>query len=303
MAKIDVKLCKVNLQSQSILSRVRAYFEQHGQGSCPDMAASLGLSRVSVGLAIKQLMALKELRELAAAPSRGGRRARVYGYEGRAELSQLLWWVREQRAWRAHFEQIGAKGRRLRHKSALFSYITPENIASWLEGEELSRLSLYAPAHPELDKQLAALKLPRLHLASSLCAQGDCAQSQWVCCFLKGEPPQAALLQSGHISPCANLALLPLPASWQEELWQDLPLLEEMVSRLCMCLFAMAHADALHLYIEGLSDKLDKRIRYNLAQKMSAKLGFRLTMTALDEGLALQSIRLASSRAKPKITG
>ncbi len=260
--------------TRRILQEMRA----RGEATRPQLARACGLSLVTVNRLVAKLCTEGELEAVGEVSSGGGRPVQLYRLRCSATWAALLRFTRESAGITAcTLELLDPLGSLLRQENARFAHLEEGSLDQWLDGilrHQRRRLLSFtveahtAPLPPRLCPHLAA----RYHCpARRLSAADALAEHKDGSCTLvlrPGSAPLATLWSGGKRHSCAALDLLPLPAHWQELDYSDHTLVEEMVARLLLILSCTLTPDSFVLHGNFWSEKLLRRIRYNLSTKL-----------------------------------
>ncbi len=262
--------------TQSSAQRLRQEMRTRGEATRPQLARACGLSLVTVNRTVESLCAAGDIEPVGEVSSGGGRPVMLY------RLRRTVSWVALLRMERGatgiltcKLELLDPLGAVLKEESARFAHLEESTLDGWLDNaltnnrRHLLSITLEAGTIPlPLCLHLAErydCPCQRVSTADALAEQRDGS------CTLVLEPeaaPQATLWRKGYRQPCGPLELLPLPTDWQSLDYSDHTLVEEMVARLLLTLSCTLAPKRFVLYGSFWTERLLRRIRYNLSTKL-----------------------------------
>ncbi len=286
-------------------ARLLAAMRLRGEATRPQLARATGLSLVTVNRVVARLCAGGELEAAGEVPSGGGRPVQLYRLRRSDSWYALLRFGNEGARLACRLCLLDPLGQPVKEARALFSHLEEKSLDGWLDAQLRSRRRLRGitletgstPLPPGLLPHLAgryACPARRVTAADALAEQRE---GSLTLCLPRHAPPCATAWRQGSPLPCGELALLPLPTPWSRLDYGDHTLVEEMVARLLLIL-CCTHAPArLNLHADFWSERLLRRIRYNLATKLRQSPLPTLRFRRLDEGIltpALQGLAVGA---------
>ncbi len=282
------------------MSLLRQEMRARGEATRPQLARACGLSLVTVNRVMLKLCEAGEIEQVGEVSSGGGRPVQLYRLCRSSAWAALL---------RVHhtsagiltctLELLDPLGARLRLEEARFAHLDESNLEAWLDAtlrasrRRLLAISIEAgsiPLPPGLCSHLSeryACPCQRVSVADALAEPRD---GTTTLVLAPGTAPLGTLYRHGRRHACGALELLPLPADWESINYDDHTLVEEMTARLLLTLSCTLAPERFVLYGTFWSERLLRRIRYNLSTKLRgaplSPLHFRrLTPEAAGEAL------------------
>ncbi len=259
---------------------LRREMRARGEATRPQLARACGLSLVTVNRLMQKLCVAGEMEAVGDVSSGGGRPVQLYRLRRAASWVALLHLRAEGGVLLAELELLDPLGARLRQAGARFAHIEEGTLGSWLEGvlhqvrtrRRLLGITIEAgntpPLPPTLYGHLAARFACPCRRVSVADALAERREDTLTLCFAEQAAPLATLYRHGVLQACGELAHLPLPADWAALDYEDHTLVEEMVARLLQILCCTLAPTRVVLYGTFWSERLLRRIRYNLSTKL-----------------------------------
>ncbi len=257
---------------------IRRAMRARGEATRPQLARACGVSLVTVNRIVRKLCANGELEVVGEVSSGGGRPVQLYRLRRTASMAALL---RVERTATGIFcgrlELFDPLGSRLRSEGARFAHLDEGNLSAWLNDvlrrsrRRLLGITLEAgnaPLPPGLGEQLGVLLGCPCRLVSAADALAEPREGTVTLVLTPESAPLATLYRHGQRQACGALELLPLPADWDALDYDDHTLVEEMVARLLLTLSCTLAPERFVLYGTFWSERLLRRIRYNLGTKL-----------------------------------
>ncbi len=255
-----------------------AVMRRRGEATRPQLARATGLSLVTVNRAVARLCERGEFEAAGEVPSGGGRPVQLYRLRRSDSWHALLRLVVEP-----HSKRVACRlclldplGQSIREARALFGHLEEKSFDGWLDSQLRSRRRLRGivleagstPLPPGLLAHLAGRYACPARRVSAADALAERRENSLCLCLPRHAPPCASVCRMGRLAACGELSLLPLPSKWGELDYEDHTLVEEMVARLLLIL-CCTHAPArVDLHADFWSERLLRRIRYNLDTKL-----------------------------------
>ncbi len=288
------------LSSPSSTQLIRQEMRARGEATRPQLARACGLSLVTVNRVVARLTAAGDIEAVGEVSSGGGRPVQLYRLRRAGSWAALLRIRREATGILIStlelFDPLGAP---LRHEEARFTHLEKNTLDGWLDGilhrkRRLFGITLEAsgtPLSPLLGAHLAERYHSSCRRVSVADALADVREGTCTLVFPSGSVPIATLYRNGTRQPCGPLELLPLPADWATLDYSDHTLVEEMVSRLLLTLSCTLAPERFTLYGGFWSERLLRRIRYNLSTKLRGTPIPPLRFRSLSSDTALDALR------------
>ncbi len=290
---------------------IRQEMRRRGEATRPQLARACGLSLVTVNRVVSQLCAAGDMEAVGEVSSGGGRPVQLYRLCRAASWAALLQICRAAGGiFTCRLELFDPLGARLRQEEARFAHLEESTMDAWLDGilqrarpvrRRLLGITLMAdatPLPPQLCRHLAgryACPCPSVSTADAL---AETREGSTTLILEAGKPPLASHYRNGRRHSCGALELLPLPADWASLDYSDHTLVEEMVSRLLLTLTCTLAPERFVLYGTFWSERLLRRIRYNLSTKLRGTPAPPLRFRRLDDGAAENALRQLALETK-----
>ncbi len=247
-----------------------------GEATRPQLARATGLSLVTVNRMVARLCAGGELEAAGEVPSGGGRPVQLYRLRRSHAWHALLQLAAEGPRLACRLDLLDPLGHLVKESEALFGHLEERSLDGWLDTQLRSRRRLRGisvsadtlPLPPGLFPHLAGRYACPTRRVSAAEALADRRDDSLTLCLPRHAAPCGALYRQGTCQNCGELALLPLPAKWSELDYDDHTLVEEMVARLLLILSCTLAPRRISLHADFWSERLLRRIRYNLATKL-----------------------------------
>ncbi len=260
--------------AQRILQEMRA----RGEATRPQLARACSLSLVTVNRVVARLCVAGELEPAGEVSSGGGRPVQLYRLRRAASWAALLQLTRAATGiLHASLQLIDPLGSLLRQEDARFAHLEANTLDGWLDStlshrrRKLISITLSADAlllPPALCQHLRERYRCSCRLVTAADALAEQLEGSCTLVLQPGAVPFATLCRSGQRHPSGALELLPLPADWQTLDYEDHTLVEEMIARLLLMLSCTLAPQRFVLYGSFWSERLLRRIRYNLSTKL-----------------------------------
>ncbi len=259
------------------MQRLLREMRSRGEATRPQLARACGLSLVTVNRVVAALCSAGELEPVGEVSSGGGRPVQLYRLRRSASWAALLHLTRAGTgATVARLELYDPLGTPLRQAEARFAHLEESSLDAWLgdllrHRRRLLGLTLTTsntPLPPTLSQHLAGrCHCPCRHVTAAD-ALADAREGSATLVLAPGHAPLGTLWRNGTRHACGALELLPLPADWHTLDYGDHTLVEEMVARLLLILTCTLSPERFVLYGNFWSERLLRRIRYNLTTKL-----------------------------------
>lgn len=280
--------------------KIRQIMRERGSATRPELAKAAGVSTVMVGKVISQLMERGEVKESGLVPSGGGRPVMRYEYNAGYGTNVLIEGVMEGVTWRIRIQYLDSQGKVLAEEEARYAHLEPASLDGLLDkGFRKYRIRAVCVDLAGREQKIARHLSERFGIpVRALNAALVLAERKESALTLILQEQQAVLgayYRRGELRRMGDLSLLPGPADWLSMNYNDHTLLEEMIARLllvCCCTHSPAE---LILYAPFWTEKLVKRIRFNLSSKLrggKASLSFR----TLTEGMIAEARHRAAAQ-------
>ncbi len=242
----------------------------------PQLARATGLSLVTVNRVVARLCEQSVLEAVGEVPSGGGRPVQLYRLRCRDSWHALLRLAAEGNRLSCRLSLLDPLGHPVKEQQALFTHLEDKSLDGWLDAQLRSRRRLRGITIEAGSLRLLSGLLPHLaqryacpaHLVTAADALADKRENSLTLCLPRHAAPCATLYRQGHLQSSGALALLPLPARWEELNYDDHTLVEEMVARLLLMLSCTLAPTRITLHADFWTERLLQRIRYNLGTKL-----------------------------------
>ncbi len=251
-----------------------------GEATRPQLARACSLSLVTVNRMVERLCTMGEIEAAGEVSSGGGRPVQLYRLRRAATWAALLRAQRDAGGILClRLELLDPLGALLRTEEARFAHMDENNVSAWLHDllrrsrRRLLSITIEAgsiPLPPQLCRNLAEQYNCPCRLVTAADALADEREATATLVLSAGSAPLCTLFRNGRRHGCGALELLPLPADWASLDYSDHTLVEEMVARLLLTLSCTLAPERFVLYGSFWSERLLRRIRYNLATKLQA---------------------------------
>ncbi len=263
----------------SSTQRIRQEMRSRVEATRPQLARACCLSLVTVNRVVSDLCEAGEIEAVGEVSSGGGRPVQLYRLRRAASWAALL---RISRAAtgiiHCTLELLDPLGAPLRQEEARFAHLEETTLDGWLDGilphtrRKLLGITIEASATPlplQLCTHLAARYHSPCQCVSAADALAETREDTATLVLTPGAAPLCTLYRRGNRHSCGALELLPLPTDWSTLDYSDHTLVEEMVARLLLTLSCTLAPARFVLYGSFWSERLLRRIRYNLSTKLS----------------------------------
>ncbi len=261
----------------SSLQLLQREMRLRGEATRPQLARACGLSLVTVNRMVERLCTMGDIEPVGEVSSGGGRPVQLYRLRRTAAWAALL---RVERTATGilclRLELLDPLGASLRQEEARFAHLEEGNLGAWLH-DILRRarrrllgitIESTAPLPPQLAPHLAQQYGCPCRIVTAADALAEPREGTATLVLSEGAAPLATLCRHGRRQPCGALELLPLPADWFTLNYSDHTLVEEMVARLLLTLSCTLAPECFVLYGSFWTERLLRRIRYNLGTKL-----------------------------------
>ncbi len=271
--------------SASSTQRIRQEMRARGEATRPQLARACGLSLVTVNRMVSRLCAAGEIEPVGEVSSGGGRPVQLYRLRRAAAWAALL---RLERAGTGvlscRLELLDPFGARLHQEDARFAHLEEDTLDGWLDGilrqprrshRQLLGITIVAdaiPLPPTICRHLSERHNCPCQRVTAADALAEQREGSTTIVLSPGAAPLATLYRHGKRHRCGALELLPLPADWSALDYGDHTLVEEMISRLLLTLTCTLAPERFVLHGDFWTERLLRRIRYNLSAKLRGAL-------------------------------
>lgn len=287
-------LYKVSKIGQEIIR----ILQEQGSGSCSQLAAVVGVSRVTAHEELRKLKAAGEVK-VERKESRGGRPGQVYTYSG--GQGQRLAVILERRAAVicVEIERVGPDGREELLGTGNYAALEVQSlegcVAEAVRG--VGNIRSIGLIGEEEGLRYYQHVGKAFHCVSSFVGTAESLTRERegvVGVYLGGEGkvPEGGIWHAGKWHRMGRLDWLPMPANWQQLDYSDHTLVEEMVARLVQIISCVVSPRVVELHADFWSNKLSQRIRFNVQSKLQGASP-SLLFHAVDEAKVRRELRKA----------
>ncbi len=259
---------------RNAIEELRTALHQLGRATRPVLSAATGLSKVRVNQLVADMLRSGELRELPQPVMSSGRPARQYEFAGRFAEHLLIFIDAHEGAYRVRLDVLDAVGTLVESTERRYAHIQSSSFPALIEDYEGRGLQsvilclgvdLRFTGLRALVQERCGCPLRIEALSTSLAERKEGSLS---IAFESGRIPRAHYFQDGHLRRTGNVALLPMPDSWETLDYEDRTMLEEMVARLVLFLACPLSPQRVLLVADCWTERLESRIRYNCSSKL-----------------------------------
>ena len=266
--------------------------QERGEATRPQLAQATGLSLVTIGHIMKQLLQRGEAMELGKISSGGGRPVQLYRFNNRHSYHVTIRLTREGNQLRGVMEELDLNSAVILRKEGRFSYIDKESFDSWVDAlSRKHRISCITLSLPDdtpakaLTEHLHGRYTCSVYTPSEAAMLAVRREGIATLYLPQGEAAGCAYYRHGRVSECGNLAQLPLPTDWQLLDYTDRTMQEEMVARLLQIINCILAPTRVYLYAPEWNARLTERIRYNASTKVKGNLPTLRFVTLPENGI------------------
>ncbi len=257
--------------------RILSEMRSRGEATRPQLARACALSLVTVNRMVASLCASGDVEPVGEVSSGGGRPVQLYRLRRAASWAALLHIARTGTGiFHVRLELLDPLGSLLQQVEARFAHLEEGSLDAWLDDllknpRRLLGVTISADATP-LPTTLCRHLAERYHCpcrrVSAADALANLQEGSLTLVLAPGRAPTGTLCRNAKRHSCGALELLPLPADWQTLDDSDHTLVEEMVARLLLILTCTLSPERVVIFGSVWSERLLRRIRYNLATKL-----------------------------------
>lgn len=259
---------------RNAIEELRSALYQMRHATRPALSAATGLSKVRVNQLVAEMLLAGELQELPQPVLSNGRPAREYGFAAKFAEHLLIYIDAAAGTYRVNLVVLNAVGGVVESTERRYAHIQSSSFPAMLEDYEGRGLQsvilclgvdLRFSGLRALVRERCGCPLRIEALSTSLAERREGSLS---IAFEPSRVPRAHYYQDGQLRRTGNVALLPMPDSWQTLDYEDRTMLEEMVARLVLFLACALSPQRVLLFADCWTERLENRIRYNCSSKL-----------------------------------
>lgn len=253
--------------------------QERGEATRPQLAHATGLSCVTIGRIMEELLKRGEAIAMGEIPSGGGRPVQLYRFNNRHSYNIVIRLTREGAQLQSELEELDLNGVPATKMQGRFSYIDKESFDGWLDTlnrrHRINSITLSGCAEipkKEIIEHLQHRYKCRVYAPSDAALLATKREGIATLYLPQGSEASCVYYRHGKLQECGSLAQLPLPTDWQTLDYTDRTMQEEMVARLLLIINCIIAPGRIYIIAPNWNTRLTERIRYNLSTKVKGNL-------------------------------
>ena len=269
--------------------------QEQGHGSCAQLAAAVGVSRVTAHEELRKLREAGEIR-IERIESSGGRPGQVYAYSGGQGQRLGVLIDRKMAVIHVQVAQVGMNGEGTLLGTGNYAALEPQSLEACIgevveKGREVRSIGLMGE---ETGAEYCTHLEKTFHCVSAFVgtAESLTREREGVAGIYLGgggKAPEGGIWHAGEWRKMGRLDWLPMPVDWSQLDYSDHTLVEEMVARLVQMISCIAAPRGVELHANFWNSKLTQRIRFNVQSKLQEE-NPPLLFNAVDEEMVRKAL-------------